>query len=301
MKKILRLTVTITILSIIFSCGSPSEEIKDYPLTDLVGDYLSRLNEVRKKKERESLFGEELKKINNIVCIDKSSSIVVNSREADKKDGTIISTIPGNRFVVNEGFYLTTKRILTLMPFELYSVRAYISPDNVNWYAINGGDDTLQSHYYFDTEKLSAEKGVAVTYSYSFSYSEKLKKSKIKGDKKLIQLTPGSVYLSSYEERVTADLEEHILYIPEGTVLAGFVDIKGNLLEAGAVSEGIKFSFLRDIFVYLRNKIFSISFDRMDWGVSILSFSLNDHIEISYEKEGQLDLKLGVNANYKGD
>lgn len=285
------------------SCGSPSEDVESYELIHLIRDMTAKLNTFRKRKDSNKLLRREVFSLNNVIIARKGCKVIIRSQEAEVGPGSIVSSLPGNRFIANKPFYVTTKENFSLLPVGFDGTKIYISLDGKNWYDIRGGKNNILFDYFYQTELDESNDSIALMYRLSFLLNKELKRAKINTDRKIVSLKKGMVFSSAVGNRINTDLTRKILYIPSGTIFKGFVNVEGNLVQSlGAKSlahEGdMGFSVVRNIFIYLRNKVFSLSFDRENWDVSLLSFRLDQEIEVKATEENEVEFHFNWNVRY---
>ena len=119
---------------------------------------------------------------------------------------------------------------------------------------------------------------------------------KLKENKPIFSLSKDMVLVDKDVKNTTIDLKKNILYIPENTIFSGNMNINGNIVETNTVNGFITIKSLRDIFVYVKNKMLSLSFNRKKWSLSILSLKFSPSVTIKSvsDKKIQFDFFLDI-------
>lgn len=91
------------------------------------------------------------------------------------------------------------------------------------------------------------------------------------------------------------------MYIPVGTILSWTVNISGNFIKGQLNENGFYIKSLEDMYIYLHNKMFSLSFDKKNWNINILSFNVEPQFVVKSIEENQIHFDISVNINYQKD
>ena len=87
--------------------------------------------------------------------------------------------------------------------------------------------------------------------------------------------------------------------MPSGTILFGKVNINGNLIISQSKSDIICIKSLQDMYIYIKGKRFSLSFDKINWNLNILSFIIDPKIEVKAISNNEIFFNITATAMYK--
>ena len=293
MKILKCIPLLLLIFIIIFSCGEPPENTPEVNILKLIQDLLNKLNEV-KNNDKESL--KFFKYITNtfqaIIAFKKDTTINIKSEKATPTKDSLIHSLENNRFMTTKSIYITFEDKETI-----YSL------DNINWY-VNKSDANkeiqgIQNDYYFNTE--IENNTLTVNYKMAFSIGKAPEIKKPSPGKKIVNLRKDMVFSNTDDSKITTDLKKVILYIPPGTILLGKVNIDGNLIMSQSMSDIISIKSLQDMFIYIKGNRFSLSFDKINWNLNILSFKIDPKIEVKAISNNEIFFNVTATAMYEKD
>ena len=293
MKILKCIPLLLLIFIIIFSCGEPPENTPEVNILKLIQDLLNKLNEV-KNNDKESL--KFFKYITNtfqaIIAFKKDTTINIKSEKATPTKDSFIHSLENNRFMTTKSIYITFEDKETI-----YSL------DNINWY-VNKSDANkeiqgIQNDYYFNTE--IENNTLTVNYKMAFSIGKAPEIKKPSPGKKIVNLRKDMVFSNTDDSKITTDLKKVILYIPPGTILLGKVNIDGNLIMSQSMSDIISIKSLQDMFIYIKGNRFSLSFDKINWNLNILSFKIDPKIEVKAISNNEIFFNVTATAMYEKD
>lgn len=293
MKKIKLLLFTIIIFILIFSCGEPPVNMPETNLIDLIKKNLDLLNEVKNDVQKSINYFKELtNNFNALIAFYKDSTITTSSDEALPNKEDFLYTLKDNKFLVRRSLYVTFQDKQTLYSF-----------DKIIWYSnrsdANKEIEGVKNDYYFNS-KVDGN-NIYVKYKMSFSVGRNPIIVKLDKDRETIDLKKDMVFASSQQEKVTADLENKILFVPENTILDGSVNIDGNLVESKNTESDFTIKALQNIYLYIKGISFSVSFDKKNWNPNILSFDINPNIEVYAKDDNRIFFKVSATAIYNKD
>lgn len=301
----MRKLIYILILFLLFSCGKPSDDIETVNFLYLLDIILDRANEVSGNLEEQKVFFEEAEKLNAIINFKKNTEIRLKSKEAEVDDETIGYSLNDNKFVNKVPIYVTGGKKGEEMLFSL---------DNKTWYSSNNdpenGVQNIISEFKFEKEYDEENSIMDITYCARMKLNkDNMVPTEVKGDREVIFLEEGQVFLSqdglkdillrSSNNKVNVNLDEKILYIPAETTIEGNILVEGNLISiAENDTNGYVFTFLQEIFIYLRNNMISFSFNKKDWSFSIFSFEIVPQVQVVTLDDNKIFMNIYVKANY---
>lgn len=291
MKIIKSFFLFIIIIILIYSCGKPPDDMKEINIIYLIKDLLNQLNEVKDKEEETLKF---FKYITNnfhaIISFYKDTTIYIESREANPTKDSFIYSLANNKFITTKAIYLTFEEKETI-----YSL------DNKIWYSsksdANKEIEGIKNDYYFNTK--IEDKTIYINYKMAFSIGRAPEIKKPSEGKSIINLKKDLVFTSKDVNNITMDLKKNILYIPAGTVLSGNVNINGNLINSQSQSNIICIKSIQNMYFYLRSKMFSFSFDKINWNLNILSFNIEPNIEVRSISNNEIFFDIKATAIYE--
>lgn len=291
MKIIRRFFLIIIIIIIIYSCGKPPDDMKEINIIYLIKDLLNKLNEIKDKQEESLKF---FKYITNnfhaIISFYKDTTIYIESQEANPGKDSFIFTLANNKFITTKTIYLTFEEKDTI-----YSL------DNKTWYSsksdANKEIEGIKNDYYFNTK--TEDNTIYINYKMAFSIGRAPEIKKPSEGKNVINLKKDMIFSSTDKNNVTMDLKKNILCIPSGTILSGNVNISGNLINSQSQSNIICIKSLQNLYFYLRSKMFSLSFDKINWNLNILSFNIQPDIEVRSISNNEIFFDIKAIAIYE--
>ena len=293
MKNIKLIILLLFIFFIIISCIKPSEDIKEINLINLIKDFLDKLNEIKDNPEEELKFYKNLMTdYQAILAFYKNTEIFIKSSEAIPNKNDFMYTLDNNKFITIKPIYITFKK-----KESIYSL------DNKTWY-LNESDpikeiEGIKNDYYFNTK--ITDNYLYINYSMSFGVGRAPKIMKSVKNKKIVTLKKGMVFASYIKENETNDLSKEILYIPANTILSGKLNIDGNIVNTKLNNDNFCIKSLQDIFIYIKKKLFSLSFDKKKWNINILSFDINPKFEVKVIEDNHIFFDISVSVNHLKD
>ncbi len=291
MKILKSLFLFIIIIIIIYSCGKPPDGINEINIIYLIKDLLSKLNDIKDKQEETLKFFKYItNNFNAIISFYKDTTIYIESQEANPTKDSFIHSLANNKFLTTKAIYLTFEEKDTI-----YSL------DNKTWYSsksdANKEIEGIKNDYYFYTKTV--DNTLYINYKMAFSIGRAPLISNPSEDKNIINLKKDMIFSSTDEKNITMDLKKNILYIPAGTVLSGNVNISGNLINSQSQSDIICIKSIQNMYFYLRSKMFSLSFDKINWNLNILSFNIEPNIEVRSISNNEIFFDIKASAIYE--
>lgn len=290
-KLISMMIIMIVILSV--SCAGPPEEMQEEDLIALIKNNLEILNGLKDDNARLKKFMKKFfDNYEALMVFKKNNTIVIDSNDAEPGINDFAYTTGNNRFILSKPLFVTMEKkevVVSLNNQEWYSSRSDVRKDV----------EAFKNDYYFDSYLV--DNTLEVFYSMSFALGDTAKKVKVDGDKEIITLKKGMVFNSRNEEAITHSIEDVILYIPENSIIHGQLDINGNLIESKTNNGAISIKSSRDFFIYMKNMLPSLSFDKENWDVSIFSFTIEPEFEVYAVDDNEIFFDIKTTANYEKD
>lgn len=290
--KSTRLMILIFILFCLITCGQPPEGIKEVNLINFIQDSLQELNRIKDNKElQKNYFKNLMENFNVLFVLLKDTSLVINSKPALPEEHTISYTLDGNKFIIAKPLYITVENKEVLISF-----------DNSIWYSPKNDDknniEGLKNNYNFETN-IENETKIYIDYQMAFSLGANPTIIKVNKDKEVVRLKKGMIFADKDEKKITVDLNKKILFIPEKTILSGRVNVEGNLIDSKTTDEGIiSIKALQSLFVYFYKMSLSLSFDKNNWDVSVLSFDIEPSFKITAIDNDKVFFDIYTSAVY---
>lgn len=297
MKINYKLIFTLLILFIVLvSCGAPPENTPTLNFLELVSIVIGKAMDAKGDKKKQISFMDEANSIDAILAVYKGSKIVIQTEEVTPTPDDVVYSLGNNQFKQTRTMYITAGHDKNEMIFSL---------DGKTWYSskndLKKDIENVVADYYFITQLDEATKTLFVTIRGAMKLGKTLTPLKDPPLKReTVYLKPGMVFAHLNKSKITVDLNEKILYLPVGTIYSGKLFTEGNLIKTDTFENGLTIKFLKTLFVYVKHKNISISFDKQDWGVSILSFSLSPFVEVFSTEDGGIYLDGHIKANYRG-
>lgn len=294
MKMIKCWGLLILLAALTVSCIKPTEATVEEDLISQIEEQLGELNRLKgNDEELKKLFKNIMENSDIMFVFHKGSSIKIDSKEAKPGPETIAYTLGENRFKINRDLYVTVVK-----------KKVAISLDGRSWFAMDNDArkdiEGLYNDYYFEPELKGDD--LEVRYSMAFTKGRKPLEIELPEARTIVRLKRGMIFGSKDEREITDDLNKKILLVPAGTTIYGTFHVKGNLLKSSTDSNGkITISSLRDFYIYFRNSMLSLSFDRENWGVSIFSFKVDPIFNISAEEDDRVIFDISADANYDSE
>lgn len=291
MNIIKRCSPLLVIMILLSSCIKPTERTIEEDLISQIKMQLDELNRLKgKDEELKNRFKNLMENSDIMFVYHKGSSIIIDSSEAKPGKETIAYTLGDNKFRIARDLYVTVVK-----------KKVAISLDGKSWFAMDNDArkdiEGLYNDYHFET-KIEGD-NIWVDYAMAFSKGRNPLVVELPEERAVVRLQKGMVFGSRDEADITDNLNEKILLVPAGTNICGTFHIRGNLLKSSTDSGGrITISSLRDFYIYFRNSMLSLSFDRENWGVSILSFKVDPVFEIYSEEDDKVIFDISADAVY---
>lgn len=282
------------LLLILFSCRPPARDVEAVNFLDLLNTILNKALDVKNDIGRQKEFMEEANKINSILYLPKNAEIILKSEKHKPSENDIAYTLENNMFYLNKPVYITAGKKKDEIIFSL---------DRVNWYNtesdLSKNIENIKTDYFFKTDYNSKINRLEVVYSGSILPGRMMIRAEDPNFRPTISLREGMTFAHTDKKNITVDLKNYILYLPKGTKMSGNFLIEGNLA-ASSINSDISLKFLRDIYLYIRGRMISISFDKKDWGTTIFSFNLSQKVDISAIDNNHIFFDMHIKLEYKG-
>ncbi len=298
MKKYLEKAVIISIIVFIFaSCGEPPKDTKEIGLLSWIINMIPRLNAVKDDKIGRKNLSKELENTVDIISFYKD--LAINIKSSEEKTSDFMYSIENNSFYSKKAMYVTFS-----------DNKMFVSFDKTNWVVFNfsltlssNGDDedkpeNFKSDYKIDYNLDKSQKSLEIIYSISFTPTDTMQTIILKEDKPVFSLKKDMILVDKEIKNTTIDLKKNILYIPENTTFTGNMSVKGNIIETRTDGEYIVIKSLKDIFVYVKNKMISLSFNRKKWSFSILSLKFSPTVTIKSVDDKKIQFDIFVDLSY---
>jgi len=283
------LLIFILAFLLLISCGAPPENIEESNIIYLVQDQLQKFNKIRDDKERQKKYFKELmESLDLLLVFKKDTSIIIKSREFHPSYDIIAHTLNDNKIITTKDIYITADKKET-----------YFSLNNITWYStkndIQNNIEGIKNNYYFDTKII--EDTLYIEYQMGLSLGDNPKKVDI-GARPVVRLKKGMIFANKEKEKINIDLKEKILLVPKGTILSGNINVVGNIVKSNSKNGIVTLTSLKDIYIYFDNKKFSLSFDRKNWDVSILSFDIKPSLNVTTVNDNEIYFDVHTSAVY---
>lgn len=280
----LRIVMLLYIVLLLTSCLAPSKDVKTETYSSFLKKMLLEFNKDDKDdKTSTSLF----EKYEGIVVFNKGDGILFESFTPLNYQNAIISTTNNNNMLINQSMYITRDKKDLVFSF-----------DGDHWVSF-GEEEQIERKVFFDSRQSG--NSFVIKYSMAFFPSKEFAAVKTKFDKEVISLDSGLVFHNEEESQINCNLDEVILYIPKNTTLNLNFSIDGNLLKSSAVRNQTKIEAVRDMYIYIKNKSVSLSFDKDKWTSNILGFDVSNTAHLQSVNNREIELMLDIKAVYDKD
>jgi len=278
---------------LLFSCITPPENVKEINIFLWIQKMIEKMNRAVKNREKQKALLDEAWNNNEYFAFYKDTVIQISSYENKKSD--LFYSLNNNSFIIKQPLYIT-----------YIGNDMYVSKDGENWliFKLNDQKDNqeyFEADYIINSSLENEGKILNIKYSISFTQKKEFKTVKLKEKKERVTLSNNMVLADKDKNNLTIDLKKVILYIPSETIFSGKLKIDGNVVESNSKDGIIKIKSLVDIFIYAKNKMLAISFDRKNWGISILSFNISPNLTVKSLSDKHIEFFLYITALYKSN
>lgn len=298
MKKNCCFFFLICILSMFLtSCFKPSSNTPHRDIITWAKLIIDRLNGAKNNSDAQKKLSKELMENDSVLDIYKGTKFIIESNDLIKSD--LLHAIGGNSFIVKRAAYVTFDKNQFWISFNNKNWYLYqFDPLNTNPNNVDPDKQNFLPDYNFKYKIDKDNNSMEVEYSFAFLENHRAKLEKLKAEKAVVNLGPNMVLADKDSNKLTYDLTKVILYIPENTVIKGKFFFSGNVLTANNETDKIEINFIRDIFIYIKNRMISMSFDNVNWNVNLLSFRLEPKITTVSDEKNNIIFNFNVNLNY---
>jgi len=298
MKKIIiYFLLSLFLIILLISCFKPSPNAQHRNIITLAKTIIDKLNNAKNNSAAQIKLSKELTNNDNVIDIYKGTKFVVESN--DLIESNILHAIDGNSFIIKKGAYVTFDKNEFWVSFNNKDWYLYqFDPLNFNAINIDPDKQNFIPDYNVQYKIDEVNNIMSIMYSFAFLENKNAKLEKLKTERKVIPLKPNMVLASKDPTKLTHNLNKVILYIPENTIIKGKIFFNGNILTANNENNKIEVTFLRDMFIYIKNRIPSISFDSVNWNVNLLSFRLNIKTTTISDENSNIIFNFNVDLNY---
>lgn len=282
------------LLFFFISCGNPPEHTTEHQLLSIIKENLDNLNDIKSNDKKQLQYFKDLtSKFDGIISFRKGSSIKFISHKSDFKAEYIAQTLENNNFIVLKDVY-----------FTFIGKDACYSFDNITWVSSKSDPNTevegIRNDYHFSTQLKDNE--LTIVYSMGLLQGRNPIYINKKPDRPVIRLSSGLIFSHIDDKMVNADLEKNILFIPKNTLITSSMNVSGNLISSNTEQDKtITLNAIQDIFVYIKGKRFTLSFDKKNWNPNILSFDIKPDIFVTATSENVIHFDIEALANFEKD
>jgi len=293
MKKIRLFSFIGIIFVLLFSCGGPPADMPETNIIEIISKNINILREIKNNPEKSLKYFKDItNNFNALIAFYKDSSITVLSEETTPNNDDFIYTLNNNEFLVRRGLYITSQDKDVLYSFD----------KNI-WYSnksdANKEIEGIRNDYYISS-KVEGN-NIFIKYKMSLAVGRKPIIIKLDKPREIVTLKKDMIFANKDESKITVNLKEKILYIPENTLLKGSVNVTGNLVESQYKKGLIYIKALQNIYIYIKGMSFSVSFDKRNWNPNILSFDINPDIEVYAKEDNEVFFNVTATAIYDKD
>lgn len=263
------------------SCLAPAKDVPKERYSSFLKRMLLEVN--KEEKSSPSL----IEKYEGIIVFKKGDTISLESFTPANNQDAIILTTNNNNMIINQSMFITRDKKKFLF-----------SLDGDNWVSFDE-EEKIERKIFFDTRQF--ENSIQIRYSMAFLPSETFSAVKMKFDKKIVSLEKGLVFHNQDESIINSNLDEVILYLPKDTLLNMNFSINGNLLKSNSINNQVKIEAVRDMYIYIKNKSVSLSFDQDTWTSNILGFDVSNTAHIQSLNNKEILIMFDIKAVYDKD
>lgn len=292
MKKIKIVFYCLLLLLIMQSCIKPSKDEKEIDIINLLKDTFDELNRNKDKPEEQLKFFKDIQtKFQAIIAFNKESSIYINSIEVTPDLENFAYTLNKNQIIVTRPLYV------------VFEGRDFCySFDNKTWYVDKSDPikeiEGIKRDYFFNS-KIDGN-NLFIDYWMTFSLGRAPKTIDIaKKKKEVIYFKKDMVFLSFDEKGKTDNIGNKIIYIPANTIISWSIGIDGNFIKSYFNESKAYITSMQDIFIFIKKKLFSLSFDKVNWDVNIFSFNIKPDILVKAIEDKHIYFDFKVDVMYE--
>ncbi|OHD19377.1 MAG: hypothetical protein A2086_06985 [Spirochaetes bacterium GWD1_27_9] len=278
---------------------APPKNTETLSLLEWINSLIPKINEMKDNKEKQKEFRDELLNIDSIIGLYENSTIIFKSRK--EKTSDFVYSIDNNSFVTKVPLYVTFADNIM-----------YVSLDSQNWVVFRfspnpmpmpnnnpNKPENFKADYIVSSSLNKEKNAIEIDYTISFTPTNTMQTVKLSDKKPIYSLTKDMVLVDKNSNLLTIDFKKNILYIPKDTIFVGNLHVKGNIFKSENKSNIASLTVLQDIFVYLGNMMLSVSFDKVNWGLTIFSFNFSPNLKITSVADKKIQFDLFVELSYK--
>jgi hypothetical protein len=283
--------LSLIVLSVLFSCVKPSENTERKNILIFLKDTLDTFNKLKNDDKKRNDYAKNLMDgIKEILVLNKNTTFTVTSREAKPGNDVLAYTLNKNQFIVKKPIYIT---------FEKNNL--IFSLDNKIWYSskndIYKNIESMKQDINYETKVDN--NNFYLDYDMTFKIGKTPLIVKSPDGKKVFTLKKDMIIASPDEKNINIDLKKAVLYIPNNTIIDGKMDVIGNIIESKNDGEKITLKMLTDLYIFIKNKMFSLSFDNQNWNINIFYFNIDPKLEIKAVEDNKISYDIKIKANYQ--
>ena len=294
MKKIfLKLLYLISIIFYIMSCNPPPINTPEINVLEWLNGLLNKFNEISLNEEKLKTFIEDEIRSKKILLVFKKD-YKIHFNTIKKNESDFLYSIDNNSFILKRPIYITSENNETIININF---------NKNEWFKLKllGYGSNIENNYYFKTELNKEKNQIQIYLTSALKIKKKLNNViMIKKKKEVVKLGSNMFLTNSNEKNATLiDLNQKILYIPEGTVFTGDIRITGNIINTVNNKNGIVITVLKDIFIYINKKMLNISFNKEKWNLALSSIDFKPKLTIKSVDDKKIDFLLDINLSQK--
>ncbi|MBN2546206.1 MAG: hypothetical protein JXB50_10445 [Spirochaetes bacterium] len=287
------LLIFLILIFIITSCGEPPDGTEEIKLILFIKRNIDILNEIKNDEEK---FLKYFKDMSNnlrlVLSYEKDTTILIRSKKITPEPDDFIYSLDDNRFMVCKSLYMTFYKKETIFSF-----------DKKIWYSsLNDANKEIEGvrNNYFVNSKID-DKTLYIDYKMAFSPGRNPKTVNFNEARQTVTLKKGMVFSNMDKNKINTNLTEKILYVPQNTMLSGNVNVTGNIINSQSKDNVICLKAMQNLYFFIRKMMFSFSFDKVNWNLNLLSFSVDPKVEVYAKDDNHVFFDVTAEANYNAE
>ncbi len=290
--KIKNVLLLIAVLSIASCSSKPPENVKNGKFLKMALLATNKAHELKDKKKEFRLYMEELRKGDLLTSFYKDDTIVLHDLKRENPEDSLVYSLGSGKFYINKDLYVTQNRKGDFL----------FSLDNIDWYLQRNNQKKGIENVVYDYDILSTlspdEKLLNIDFSWQISISEKAVPFQI-GKKDMVTVGEEMVFDHGDKKKININMKKFIIFVPRGTMISSHFTILGNLVNCETSEGEIVIKAMKDLFFYTSEKRFGLSFDNLNWNLSIFSFRIKVDNEWFSTSDSDVELNRIMEVSYK--
>lgn len=283
MKKIINLVLMLSAIICLISCEGPEANFPETNLLDIIHENITAFNSKDTTISAENDF-KNWKTWHKLIAFKKDSEINIASRAPAALDNILFYSSDNNKFIIAKPVYMTYLK--DDLCFSL---------DNITWYFVKNNIATKE----FSINSKKEGNKLLIEYMMAFNKKDNAPVVEIPAGREIITLKKDMILNSAKKNTKHSTLKKKIILLSKNTSITPGVNISGNIINFRSENGNFILSAVKSIYIYIKEQTPVISFDKIEWSLSLFSFDVKSELTVTAVEDDHIIFDLSGTLLYE--